>query len=57
MAFLTQNQTPTRLLRFTLVFILDVKFRFPLLVLHIFIQLFEVWSESAPVFLETNNPL
>lgn len=42
----------TCLLRFTLVFILNVKFRLSLLVLHILVQLFKVWSKSTPVFLQ-----
>lgn len=45
----------TCLLGFALVFILDVKFRLSLLILHVLIQLFKVWSKSTPVFLQTNR--
>lgn len=47
----------TGLFWFTFVLILNVKFRFPLLVFYIFIQLFEVWSKGTPVFLRDNNSL
>lgn len=42
----------TCLLWLALILVLNVEFRFPLLVFHVFIQLLEIRGESAPVFLK-----
>lgn len=46
-----QSRNFTCLLRLTLIFIFNIKLRFPFLIFHIFIQLLEVWGKGTPVFL------